>query len=145
MQMYNTLNSHLPYDWIHGIALLSCLSFILNYSQGSLHCCASFCFLSSFKTSIYAISHTTCGKVIPSQLDNLSCSKMLKKRTPSTSKTSSGIECLFSHMLLKILPKVFSFNITEFWAELQEWLQTAICQQQNPQIHVAEMCPGGQF
>ncbi|XP_074902056.1 cAMP-responsive element modulator isoform X9 [Buteo buteo] len=68
----------------------------------------------SFKTSIYAISHTTCGKVTPSQLDNLSCSKMLKKWTPSTSKTSSGIECLFSHMLLKILPKVFSFNITEF-------------------------------
>ncbi|XP_040978142.1 cAMP-responsive element modulator isoform X5 [Aquila chrysaetos chrysaetos] len=67
----------------------------------------------SFKTSIYAISHTTCGKVTLSQLDNLSCSKMLKKWTPSTSKTS-GIECLFSHMLLKILPKVFSFNITEF-------------------------------
>lgn len=44
-------------------------------------------------------------------------------------------------MLLKILPKVFSFNITEFWAELWEWLHAAICQQQKkPQTNKHPRC-----
>lgn len=74
--------------------------------------------LFSFKTSDYlvlvlssTISHITCWKVTLSQFDNLLCSKMLKERTPSASKISSGIERLFSHMLLKILPKVYSLSI----------------------------------
>lgn len=96
---------------------------------------ALLCFLLFLLSSVLIIASTLslvklAGKLL-SQLDTLSCSRILKDWIPSTSKIYSGIECLFSHMLLKILPKVFSFNIREFWAELWEWLHATICQQQK--------------